>query len=404
MRKILLYAGVFLLLVVATTLVTVVSANVRGPFRRSQGEAIHPSLVDRTATPIRFATHPLSGFSLAPADRFLLLEKTSTWGRIKSSEVSVQIHLLRLRNLWHAFGDESSRSLCDQLMESLLNAQEYRKRGGTFSILFDTPYGAAYRIKMLGSPLGESVDGMTHVDKLLSVMGELGYGLDVEIVTHSGRKGTLADILEDSLKRWKPGRESDWTLIAYCSYLRNQRSWVDGDGQLRSVDDVLASILARKTPGPCFGTHHLYGVARACMRERATPGFFSRDLIAQAERLLREASRNLERSQSPDGSWSLRWNGGSHAGENSQHDMEIDPRLYVVVTGHMLEWFAMVDPDLRPNAAVVGKGARYVLERLRVEPERHFNGPFLTGVTHAVRGLLNLDDSIIAETTIGVLR
>jgi hypothetical protein len=231
--------------------------------------------------------------------------------------------------------------------------------------------------------------GMAHVDNVLSTLGELGVSLSAEVDTHSGTRHTLADVLEDSLRRWRPDRESEWSMIAYCDYLLAQREWEDSENQHRNVDDILATVLNRNTPGPCFGTHRYYALAKACKRSRATPGFFSHDLIRQAEQELTSVSNQLSQSQHPSGYWdpesigkgSLMW---------SPDVSSKDRRLRLVVTGHMLEWFAIADKDLRPSTAVISRAAGFIESELRTNPEAYYDSSFLPAATHAIRALFHL--------------
>lgn len=282
----------------------------------------------------------------------------------------------------------------------MLNAEEYRRRSFSLPMLYDTPYGAAYRrAPGTNEPTGFYIGGMTHVDKVLSTLGELGIGLTAELVTEACTHRVLSDVLEDSLKRWHPERESEWTLVAYCSYLQLQRTWISADGREWSVDDVLGTVM-RATRSPCFGTHRLYGIARACMRARQTPGFFTQGLVAEAEHYLQKVSAELALTQLGDGSWRPPVADDSTPRGTPDFD---DHDLRLQVTGHLLEWFAVADSDLRPPSSTVEKAAHYIKrELLRYSTHTSFKSHLLPAVTHAIRGLCNVrDHRVLCE---GVIR
>ncbi|MCI0460177.1 MAG: hypothetical protein L0Z62_24765 [Gemmataceae bacterium] len=326
---------------------------------------------------------------MSPDNQSTILTYAGRWCRIKLGQEAALVHALRLRNLIHGYGTQNEKTFHEFLLRLILNDEEYRRWAPGFPMLYDTPYGATYRTMDRIGRGGRYVGGMTHVDKVLSALGELGFALTTELVTTSGRRPALADVLEDSLKRWHPERENEWTLLAYCAYLRTQTAWRAADGNQYAVDDVLKAVLKQKHPGPCFGAHRLYGLARASMRARETPGFFSADLIQEAEQVLKDASARLIRSQHPDGYWLPNWTGDPRPDSDNPEDAT-DPRVRVSVTGHMLEWFAIADPDLRPPGREIERAARYIERELLLDPERYFNSYLLPGATHAVRGLFHL--------------
>lgn len=353
-----------------------------------QAEALARSLSDRNAVPRPLRLHPLRGFTISPDDRRKLISEATRWCYLKSRDLAIRIHALRLRNVARAWGEAESLPFYDRLLRSMLDDTD-PKVGAVFSILFQTPYGAGYRVQNAEEKGADAAGGITHVDKILSVMGELGFGLDTGIITHDGARFTLADVLEDSLKRSRPGREVEWSLIAYCDYLPRQDRWVTGDGTSRTVDDILEEVLRRQ--GACFGSHRLYALARAIQRGKRDPGFFGSDLMAQAESQLRLASERLTKSQRADGSWWPNWADDRPVPQGGESDA-LDPRLSVAVTGHMLEWFALAHDELRPPRDVIERSAHYVLRQLLLDPEAHFGGDRLAAVTHSVRGLIHLCD------------
>lgn len=294
----------------------------------------------RRITPPPLHLVPLSQYELSSNYKKTRLRQVTCWCRAKISSEAVFIHALNLRGLIRQnLSDRTDIAFYDLLLEAVLSDAEYQRRFPGFPLLFDTAYGAGYRraSRSARSLVARLRGGMPHVDKALSTLGELGLGLSTPIETHSGTSHTLAAVLEDSLARWHPDRESEWTLIAVCDYLSTQREWQDAQGNKRSVDDVLLAVLRHRMRSPCFGTHRLYALAKARMRVQRTPGFFNRVLIEEVERELRDVSSALAQTQHPAGFWepkqvlppdSSPWPADAYAN---------DPRLGLMVTGHMLE-------------------------------------------------------------------
>jgi hypothetical protein len=277
-------------------------------YAQSESLVRHPTLDSTTLvaaeqafkrTPHPLHLVPLRDYHLSPSLRLAFLTQATNWCHAKVANEAVRIHAVRLTNLAkESLTDGHQILFYSKLQTALLDSGEHERRFHGLPVLFDTPYGAGYRTRPgehnVDPPeLADVVSGMTHVDKVLSTLGELDVSLDTEIVTHSGRRRVLMAVLEDSLQRWHPNRENEWTLAAYCSYLDEQREWKDAKGNKRCVDDVLNAVYKHKRGSPCYGTHRLYGLARACSRARVTPNFFTASLVRQAENELIAVSKTL---------------------------------------------------------------------------------------------------------------
>jgi hypothetical protein len=352
-------------------------------------------VVVRDAAPLPLTLYPVRGYRLSAESETVLLSEISRWSRAKAGSEAVFIHALRLRNVARRPGRAPvDPDLYDTLLESVLDDTKYQLWSAGFPLLHETPYGAGYRTRQLTSEssipgLSAVSGGMTHVDKVLSVLGELGLDLTTPVVAHGGGRFTLADVLEDSLQRWHPARESEWSLLAYCDYLRGQRAWTDSQDTPRSLDDVLRAVLnARK--GACYGTHRLYGLAKAVARERAVPGTFDRVLLGEVEQELRTVAARLAEQQHPSGYWAPGWD--RPPGPGGVEPKGEDYRTRLIVTGHMLEWFAIAPADLRPPDPAIVRAARYIETELVTDPEPYVSGYYLFPTTHAVRALVHLTE------------
>jgi hypothetical protein len=360
---------------------------------------VYPSspsvLQQRVVSPPPLRPVPLVQYKPARAQKSALLAEATGWLRAKSRDEAVIIHALRLRNIAKRTLQETPYAkFYDSLLDAVLDDTKYQQIAAGFPVLYDTPYGAGYRKRATAAWAYAGPDfigGIPHVDKVLSTLGELGVPLQTNIVTHDGSRLTLAAVLEDSLNRWKPERESEWSLIAYCDYLPTQRNWLSADGKTRSVDNVLETMLRRKITGACFGTHRLYSLAKACAKSHRAPGYFDPSLIREVEEQLRQLSRHLTMTQHPAGYWdpdragvpSTSWSAGTNPD---------DPRLRLVVTGHMLEWFAIADSTIRPPFQIIRRAVLFVEDELRRRPEAYYDSQYLPAATHAIRALFNLSE------------
>jgi hypothetical protein len=100
-----------------------------------------------------------------------------------------------------------------------------------------------------------------------------------------------------------------------------------------------------------------------------------------------DASACLERSQQPDGAWSLDW---ALTGGQSRNESLINEAIgRVRVTGHHLEWIAVAPVELRPSAKAVRQAIQFLLTTLSSQsPEYYYDN--YAPVSHAVRALVLL--------------
>ncbi|GIX00547.1 MAG: hypothetical protein KatS3mg111_3879 [Pirellulaceae bacterium] len=357
------------------------------------------ALLDRRFKPDPLRTYPLEGLRIDQnlKQRFLndvVLASVSK----NMGDPAVAVHSLRLR----AHGMETlappERNYFDDVLELLTDDRVFRRFGSGLPVLTETVYGAGYRtrsrssLSVAGSIGAIAEGGMTHVDIMLCVLGELGVGLDYPLVTSTDRVVTLADVLEDSMQRFDFGRELDFTLVGYCCYLR-QRDWTTIHGKTYSVDGI-AEALVRRSPasGACNGTHRLYAIAKYCMWARRFPKLAAPHIREHCENHLKDISRHLVGCQNEDGSWDGNWwVGTSTTAKQESTDLIGHYNDTIRVTGHMLEWFAIVPPDLRPPRDVIARAANYLLRQFEINRNDLYNANLLP-VTHAIRALLNLSE------------
>ncbi|MFV0443212.1 MAG: hypothetical protein ACK5Q5_06550 [Planctomycetaceae bacterium] len=374
-----------------TTAIDPVAAN------EMESDGTGRALLSRTGLPPALHVFPIAAFTVEhPTRRRLLDTMVSTAAAKDIAYESIAVHLLRLDNVARSTKDFEHQWIFDDTFALLTDDRQYQRYGTRLPLLVDTPFGVAFRTHPQqdgnAAVTMEMVGGIPHVDKVLSLLGELGYSLETPLTSHSGGHYTVADVLEDSLQRFSYQRELEWSLIAYCDYLGSQHSWRASSGEVVSVSDIVDRLLARaEDRGACRGTHRVYAIAKAHVRELRQPGFLTPDVASRAKDYLHDLSIRLEDCQSPDGSWGPDWNqAGSAVGDAEMGTSTESERM--LVTGHMLEWMAVVQNDSRPSQQVIHRAACFVLDRLAAEPGKWFNEQFFPA-THALRAIVHLSDA-----------
>ncbi|HUE72087.1 MAG TPA: hypothetical protein VMP01_14470 [Pirellulaceae bacterium] len=311
------------------------------------------------------------------------------------------VHMLRLMHVATDTQGWDHPDVFSDILAVLTNGAEYARRISKIPILVETPFGVAYRSAPPFAPGAEalrtaSTGGIPHVDKVLSVFGELGRGLTMELKPHPGSSTyTVADLASDSIQRMSLSRECEWTLIAYCDYLADGRPWKNCRGETFSPTSIAEHLLSLSAAGgACYGCHRPYALARCVGRERETPGFLSSPAKHACESHLRELSRELERNQRPDGAWdrnSLPSGRADKSGASSSDLPQLEQLL--TITGHNLEWMAMVPQDLRPRDKAISMAIEYLLGLLQSRRDDCFHF-FWPQTSHALRALVHLSTPV----------
>ncbi len=358
-------------------------------------EPPRPSLREAPAQPAPLLLHPLPGYVLESEFGKDLLRLAARACEAKG-DTSYHIHALRLLEIARReLPGEPAEAYFEDCLSMMLDHRRFERMVSELPILRSTVHGAGYRTHAKARPRGLTASmpgGMTHVDKPLSVFGELGLSLSTAIHTTEGEDLTLADVLEDSLQRYHAGREVEWSFLAYCDYLGSQDQWSNRRGERHSMRDLLARLL-NQTPleGPCLGGHRLYALAKGLASRHQPEPPFTESEYASIRQALQDASVRLTATQRRDGAWDHRWSDSLADDEILPPDGRWDADG-LTATSHMLEWFAIADSDCRPAADVMHRAVRYLETRLRSDAEFCFNQD-LGPTTHAVRALFHLSES-----------
>ena len=253
-------------------------------------------------------------------------------------------------------------------------------RGGSF--LIDSPYG----ISVIQSGSYDAVEyrAEPHYGKLTQVMGEIGLPLATRVTTSSGRVGTLADVLQDTIMRFSWDRELEFIGSSLAFWLPPERSWTNQFGEKFTFDELVMKLLRRPLgEGCCCGCHVPYAVAMILRADGQHPVLSTR-VRQLAFSWLRRVSETLEKNQLPDGGWERDW--GNTGQERLAYN---DPALSrITLIGHHLEWMAFVPSEYRlPNKAIAKAVIRVEKEIDELPPLPYRSFKALLPCSHVARAL-----------------
>jgi len=314
--------------------------------------------------------------------------------------VSVATHALRLwgrkaqftdgpfvqeghhRSMWQF----SSETMIRILLDAGHFEQMYPKSEPLISA---SPYGISTRLA-IGyfdeRPITTWPDCEAHVDKVISVLGEMGIEADYP-VRASGHSATVADMLRDSMIRFSWSQELDFTAKAYLLYLNLPAQWSNRYGISVTSDALIRRIADQELGGgSCVGTHQCHVMAVA-LRADADRPFLSPDLRQYLSERLGFVCRQLEQCQLADGGWPCDWTQSGKPIALAIAEGELNTRLRV--TGHHLEWIAIAPNAVRPADKCVIRAIEYLQRRmLDLPPDSYYHN--YTLLTHAARALVLL--------------
>jgi hypothetical protein len=104
----------------------------------------------------------------------------------------------------------------------------------------------------------------------------------------------------------------------------------------------------------------LYALAIFLSVDATVPLWEDRSLRSHVASAFVEAGDRLAKSQFGDGSWDEHWElpGLTHAGTKMNESQRL------LITGHHLEWLALVSKELRPSDRVLLMAGEYILRKV----------------------------------------
>lgn len=216
-----------------------------------------------------------------------------------------------------------------------------------------------------------------HHDHMLASLAEAGVTLDRPVFTPA-RRTTLHQIYAEALRDFRlDERETEWSAMAFASYLAPQKtaSWRNSQGREISFD-MLASRLLRshKQKGVCLGIHRVYSLMMLLRLDDEYGGLISEQTREETMAFLADVRQLIIDAQSEDGSWPPNWPDGLEAEAKRDPDEKVYRR--VIATGHHLEWLAIAPRELHPPHEDIVRAARWMVENVRSTPQESIDSSY----------------------------
>lgn len=347
-----------------------------------------PLITECRQLPIRVLPNP--GLEDVVSDFDLALALNASLPQWNPPAVPSLIHELRLWGPDCIFTNEmipvsrTGRFMTDVLLSDSLCRKHTVQLGGSY--LLDSPFGI--RPVRVGSVDAEQLRGEGHFGQLLKNMAEAGIPSYSQVVSESGRTGTLADVLQDAIMRFSLKTELEFISDALVLWLPPTTQWSNRFAEQFTFDDLAVKLIGEPTgEGACAGCHLPYSIA-LLIRVDDDSRILSPDIRRLAEERLKEFCRMLEDSfDVPPQGWKADWSGRGTIG-GRYNELHLD-RINVI--GHHLEWIAIAPPDSRPSKEVIGAGVSELSTAILDLPDirtRQFKS--LLPCSHAARALCML--------------
>jgi len=320
--------------------------------------------------------------------------------------VVMATHALRLWGNTESFSEEAImpagfhfpvwRFSAPTLLEFLTNHEQYRKYfSDADPLLIPTDYGITVKPKVdnfLDQQINRWPDCEAHVDKVISVFGEIGIPSSFPVLTEK-RKGNVRNMLIDSSMRFTMSQEKEFSCKAFLFYYSLPAKWRGKSGQTTDLNEVLESMCEERTgSGCCIGTHVPQVIALALAIDKDKP--FLGKSRSKLEDYIRRICRLLEDTQLENGAWPSNWsNNGDH---QVMVAIEGEPAVQIRVTGHHLEWIAHTPSEFRPSKTCVTRSILFLQNSLaKLEGDAFYHN--YTALTHAARALVLLSGRTAGE-------
>jgi hypothetical protein len=247
------------------------------------------------------------------------------------------------------------------------------------SLLIDTDHGVAVRTQ-------EGEVSSWHQDHVLACLAEVGTPLSCPLITPS-RTTTCRALLEQSLQEFSLNQpEYEWSVLAYALYIPPAGPWRTREGQAIGFDRLAERSMREAWPsGVCLGTHRLFTLT-VLLRVDDQVRILAPTTRDAMLRFLQDATQRLVEHQHPEGFWNDQWPTATPLSREptDREGDRLNERL--IVTGHVVEWWAMSPPQLHPPRPVVVAAAQWMVRTVDgfSAEEIQQNQVFLT---HVGRGL-----------------
>lgn len=214
-----------------------------------------------------------------------------------------------------------------------------------------------------------------HHDHMLASLAEAGVSLD-HFVSTPARRTTLQEVFEESLRDFRlDERETEWSVMAFTSYLAPQRTseWKNSQGRTISFD-MLATRLMRshKQKGVCLGIHRVYSLVMLVRLNDQYGRLISQATSSEIMSFLADVRELITAAQDEDGSWPPNWSDGV----NAERAVDEERHRRVIATGHHLEWLAIAPEELHPPRKDIIRAAQWLVQNVRSTSQEKIDGKY----------------------------
>lgn len=318
---------------------------------------------------------------ISDEDLRIVLKKLRPQFTGHSPKINHVDHALRMWRPEAVFDDSRFLSGID-MREILLDHRRFAMAWGNKAkpLLVPASVGTIVRVK-------QGLESSSHRDHTLATMAETGTPLDYPVITERGEV-TLESLLHRALHSFSPNQaEYEWSILAFAHYLPELNGWFSSEGQ-HITFDLLADRLMRERRhrGVCRGNHRVYTLVML-LRIDDQIEILTAKGRHRIEAWLRDVTERLVHSQHVDGYWEGDWPGDELEGRAPAVASSFSSmRLRILVTGHVLEAWAMAPEDLLPSRGVIHRASAWLSETIKAMPPASIRDDY-TYLTHAGRAL-----------------
>jgi hypothetical protein len=334
--------------------------------------------------PISFVVHRSLGRQRVPIERVVsALDRLLP--RSESTHWNVLLHQM---HLWGANQQDID--------------QAWRKKGST-EVFFDSTaamsqFGVPIPVRRRFGydylpALRREQQGEWHTYQTLATLAEMGVP-SIQTVKVQGETLTVADAVRSMAANLENNQELEWAVVAAALYLPPQRCWRNKFDQVLDFDTLCTQLCDRPLgKGSCMGTHTLYALAVLLMsdkQESVLSPMCRRRAIAR----LQEATAILEANQRSQGYWIGKWY-PDHP-DLIEETPSVVPRNELLVTGHHLEWLALMPSEIPLRDGVAEAGCEYLVSTILAEAPELLD-KYYCPYTHAGSALMQWEPEARAQ-------
>lgn len=314
-------------------------------------------------------------------DLRIVLERLRPQFRGPAPQINHIDHSLRMWRAEATFDDDRFLSGIE-MRDLLLDHRRFEMAWGTKQppLMIPSEIGTVVRMQ-------EGAASSSHRDHTLATLAEIGTPLDYPVITEFGEV-PVASLFEQALKSFSLNQtEYEWTTLAFAYYLPELNGWYSSEGQHITFDRLADRIMReRRHRGVCRGNHRVYSLVILLRIDE------QQQILTEAGRTrivdwLTDIKTRLVSTQHPEGFWEGDWPGVEFDGlAEAKISTFGSQRLRILVTGHVLEAWALAPEELLPPPEVIHRAGQWLTQKIKSMPDAEIRED-LTFLTHAGRAL-----------------